>query len=150
MSSKIKHWLRNSVRNCIKKSASKSYEIIRKLTPKWSKFLGKSSSGAVLEHFGRHLGAKMAQAAFKLPSCCPNPFQAASKNQAKINKKLIKNRVDFCNDFEYLFFSILARFGLQKPFQNEVPRDHFFNLVASIREVWFWTTLLWFCYIFRF
>ena len=55
--------------------------------------------------------------------------------EPKSIKNVIKNRVDFCNDFEYLFFFFFARFGLQKTFQNYVPRGHFFNLVADMREL---------------
>ena len=149
MSSKIKHRFGNSVRNWIKKSASKSYETLWKLITKCCKFLGKSSFGAVLEHFGRSLGAKMAQEWHQeqklIKECWILGRPVGSKMEPKSIKHLIKNRVDFCNDFECLFL-ILGRFWLQKPLQNEVPRGLFFNLVASIREVWFWTTLLWFCF----
>ena len=58
-----------------------------------------------------------------------------SKMEPKSVKHLIKNRVDVRNDFEFLFFSILDRFWLQKPLQNEGSWGHFFNLVADIREV---------------
>ena len=38
-----------------------SEEILPKLTPVLYKILSKSTSGAILEHFGHPLGAKMAQ-----------------------------------------------------------------------------------------
>ena len=40
---------------------SKIFRNPLKIDPKWYTILGKSTSGAVLEHFGPPLGAKMAQ-----------------------------------------------------------------------------------------
>ena len=47
------------------------------------------------------------------------------------------------------FFSILERFVLEKPLQNGRSWVCFFDLVESMREVWFWTTLHRFCNIFQ-
>ena len=43
------------------KMFGKSLKNPRQLSPKWYQIFEKSSSGAVLEHFGDPLGAKMAQ-----------------------------------------------------------------------------------------
>ena len=94
-----------------KKQASKSYEILRKLTSKWHKFLGKSSSGAVLEHFGRQDGPRVAPRVKTNEKCLIMRLPVGSKMEPKSIKNLIKNRVDFCNDFEFLFFRSWVDFG---------------------------------------
>ena len=71
-------------------------------------------------------------------------WPVGSKMEPKSIKNLMKNQFDFCNVFESTF-----RFWFQKPLQNEGSQGYFFNLVANMREVWFWTTLPSFCYIFR-
>ena len=57
ISSKIEH----AMWEIILKRRSKIFRNPSKDNPKWYQILGKSTSGAVLEHFGRPLGAKMAQ-----------------------------------------------------------------------------------------
>ena len=71
------------------------------------------------------------------------------QNAAKIEEKNCIKIAMILVPIQEPFFSLLGRFWYQKPVQNAGSWHHFFNIVAHRREVWFWTTLLWFCYIFR-
>ena len=67
----------------------------------------KSSSGAVLEHFGDPLGAKMVQDRHQEPKMNEKSsilgWLVGSKMKQKSLKNLMKNHIDFYIDFETTF-----------------------------------------------
>ena len=74
-------------------------------------------------------------------------WQMESKMELKSFENLINKITLIFITISKQLFSILERFWLQKPFQNEGSHGHFFNLVTNMRKLWFLTTLQWFCFI---
>ena len=76
-------------------------------------------------------------------------WPVGSKIEPKSIRNQMKHWLDFCNDFEGTFSRWWVDFGSKNLSKMRGLKATFFNLVANMREVWFWTTLPSFCYIFR-
>ena len=94
----------------MKRSLQIFSERVPKSTLKWPQNPQKSTPREVLEGLGHPLGAKMAQQQKKYPFL---GSPRGSKMDPKSIKKMIKNQVDFINDFEPIFFRSWVDLGTQ-------------------------------------
>ena len=73
-----------------------------------------SCLGALWAPSWRQDGSRMAPRAKINEKCSILGLPVGSKMEPKWIKNLVKNRIDFCNDFEFLFFRSWVDFGSKK------------------------------------